>query len=114
MIEREAPMRKTVKASEARQQLPQLLTTVYRGDVRVLVERSGIPVAAIVSPGDLEELSRLDQRRAEFAAVVDAMRESFAGVPEDEITAETSRAVAEVRAEMRAERERTGHPRTGG
>src|SRR5512135_34876 len=112
MSERAIPMQKTVKASEARQHLPQLLNTVYRGGVRVIVERSGIPVAGIVSPGDLEELSRLDQRRAEFAAVVDAMRASFVGVPEDEITAETSKAVAEVRAEMR--RERTGHPRTTG
>ncbi len=112
MNERAIPMRKTVKASETRQQLPQLLSTVYCGDVRVIVERSGITVAAIVSPGDLEELSRLDQRRAEFAAVVDSMRESLADVPEDEITAETSKAVAEVRAEMR--RERMGRPRTIG
>src|SRR5512135_541227 len=65
MTERERPMKKTVKASEARQQLPQLLNTVYRGDTRVLVERSGIPVAAIVSARDLEELTRLDQQRAE-------------------------------------------------
>lgn len=112
MNERAVPMRKTVKASEARQQLPQLLNTVYRGDARVIVERSGIPVAAIVSPDDLEELSRLDQRRAEFAAVVTAMRESFAGVPEDEITTETRKAVAEVRTQMR--RERTGQPHTAG
>lgn len=107
-------MQKTVKASEARQQLPQLLNTVYRGKTRVIVERSGIPVAAIVSPSDLEELSRLDQQRAEFSDLVNTMRASFAGVPEDEITTETRKAVAEVRAQMRAERERTGQPRTTG
>ena len=36
-----------VKASQARQHLSEILNKVHRGNVRVLVEKSGIPVAAI-------------------------------------------------------------------
>src|SRR5512135_393315 len=108
MTERERPMKKTVKASEARQQLPQLLNSVYRGDTRVLVERSGIPVAAIVSARDLEELGRLDQQRADFDRALARMQEAFKDVPPEEIEQETTRIVAEVRAQLRAERAAAG------
>ena len=112
MTERAEPMKKTVKASEARQQLPQLLNTVYRGDTRVLVERSGIPVAAIVSARDLEELTRLDQQRAEFDRALARMQEAFKDVPPEEIEQETNRIVAEVRAQLRDERTAAGSDRT--
>jgi prevent-host-death family protein len=58
MQERE-PMTKTLKASEARQQFSELLNQVFKGETRVLVEKSGIPVAAIVSTTDLNKLQQL-------------------------------------------------------
>ena len=79
---------------------------MYRGQGRVVIERSGIPVAAIVSPQDLAALNRLDEQRAELADVLAEMREAFKDVPQEEIEEETNKAVAEVRAQMRAERER--------
>jgi hypothetical protein len=39
-------------------------------------------------------------------AVIDKIRAAFADVPDEEIEAETARIIAEVRSEMRAERER--------
>ncbi len=96
---------RVVKATEARDQLPQILNSVYRGQGRVVIERSGIPVAAIVSPQDLAALNRLDEQRAELAGVLAEMREAFRDVPQEEIEEETNKAVAEVRAQMRAERE---------
>ena len=45
MPERE-PMTQTLKASEARAQWSQLLNKVFRRQARVIVEKSGIPVAA--------------------------------------------------------------------
>jgi prevent-host-death family protein len=105
MTKQEEPINKVVKATEARDQLPQILNSVYRGEGRVVIERSGIPVAAIVSPQDLAALNRLDQQRAGLAGVLSEMREAFKDVPQEEIEEETNKAVAEVRAQMRAERE---------
>jgi prevent-host-death family protein len=99
------PMTQTMKISDVKNQLSSLVNAVYRKETRVLVEKAGIPVAALVSAEDLKQLARLDAERAERRRVVEAMREPFRGVPPAEIERETAQAVAEVRAEMRAERE---------
>jgi prevent-host-death family protein len=99
------PMTQTMKISDVKNQLSRLVNAVYRKETRVLVEKAGIPVAALVSAEDLKQLARLDAERAERRRVVEAMREPFRGVPPAEIERETAQAVAEVRAEMRAERE---------
>ena len=109
MTKQEKRTNKVVKATEARDQLPQILNSVYRGQGRVVIERSGIPVAAIVSPQDLAALNRLDEQRAELAGVLAEMREAFRDVPQEEIEEETNKAVAEVRAQMRAEREQAAN-----
>lgn len=96
----------TVGASEARQHWSELLNRVFRTKARVLVEKSGIPVAAIIPIGDLESLEWHEAKRAEQFKILDEMQAAFADVPEDEIERETAKALAEVRAEMRAERER--------
>src|SRR3954466_7909781 len=108
MTKQEEPTNKIVKATEARDRLPQLLNSVYRGEGRVVIERSGIPVAAIVSPQDLAAFDRLDTQRAALAEVLADMREAFKDVPQEEIEAEATKAVAEVRAQLRAEREEAG------
>ena len=99
------PMTQTLKISDVKNQLSSLVNAVYRKETRVLVEKAGIPVAALVSTQDLKQLARLDAQRAERRRVVAAMREPFRDVPPEEIERETAKAVAEVQAEMRAERE---------
>ena len=99
------PMIRTMKISDVKNKLSSLVNEVYRKETRVLVEKAGIPVAALVSTEDLKQLARLDAERAERRRVVEAMREPFRGVPSDEIERETAQAVADVQAEMRAERE---------
>lgn len=54
-----------VKASEARQQFSGMLKEVYDRQARVIVERSGIPVAAIVSPEDLANIERVEAEQQE-------------------------------------------------
>lgn len=98
------PPTDTITASEARQNFAGLLNRVFREGTRVVVEKSGIPVAALVSTADLERLQRLDAERAERFAVLDAMRAPFRGVPPEELEREAEQAVAEARAELRAER----------
>lgn len=99
------PSTKTVAMSDVKDTIVQLLEQVVRGEARILVENSGRPVAALVSPDDLKNLARLDEQRAERKRIVAAMREPFRGVSPEEIEQETAKAVAEVREEMRAERE---------
>ena len=41
-------MTQVMKASEARAQWSQLLNKVFRSQTRVVVEKSGIPVAAVI------------------------------------------------------------------
>ncbi|MER3437324.1 MAG: hypothetical protein C4346_06885 [Chloroflexota bacterium] len=99
------PKTETMKISDVRSHLNTLVNRVYRRETRVVVEKSGIPVAAIVSLEDLERLERLERERAARFAVLDKLPEAFAGVPDEELEREAAHAVAEVRAEMRAERE---------
>jgi prevent-host-death family protein len=94
-----------MKISDVKSKLSSLVEEVSRKETRVLVEKSGVPIAALVSTEDLRQLARLDAERAERRRVVAAMREAFLGVPVEEIERETAKAVAEVRQEMRQERE---------
>jgi prevent-host-death family protein len=94
-----------VKASEARQNWSKLLNKVHRGDVRIVVEKNGIPVAGIVSAFDLERFALFEAERQRSFAIIDELREAFKDVPDEELQREIDKALAEVRQEMRAERE---------
>ena len=105
MREREV-MTQTIKASEARANWSQIINQVARHRARVIVEKSGIPVAAIVSAEDLERLNQFEQQRAERFKALDATRQAFTDVPDEELEREVARAIEEVRAEkhQRAQR----------
>jgi len=98
-------MTRTVDIAEAKTQLAPLANEVSRQRLRIVVADSGTPLAALVSLDDLERLARIDAEREARFAVVDRMREAFADVSTEEIEREVAKALAEVRAEMAAERE---------
>jgi prevent-host-death family protein len=93
---------RSIKASEAGQQFASLLNRVFREQERVIIEKSGIPVAAIVSTDDVRRLERLDAELEARRALLERIRAPFQGIPESEIEHEVERALAEVRAERRA------------
>lgn len=93
------PMTETMKISEVKQQLNSLVNRVYRLETRIMVEKSGIPVAGIVSVQDLRRLDRLDRERAERFKVLEEFAAGFADQTPEEIERETARAIAEVRSE---------------
>ena len=95
----------TLEFADARQHLSQVVNRVARREARVLVEKSGVPVAAIVSPDDLRRLTELDERREEQFAAMAAFSEAFADVPVEELEEQVVRSLAEARAQLRAERE---------
>jgi prevent-host-death family protein len=101
------PMTKTIKASDARQQFSQLLNEVFREKSRVVVEKSGIPVAAIISAEDFKRLARLEQERAEQFKILDEIGDAFKDVPAEEIEREVKRAIAQVRQEKRQQEHRS-------
>ena len=108
MADGEIPIR-TVKASEARERWRELLDGVFRREARVVVEKSGIPVAAIISVQDLRLLERAEVQRMRDFAVLEEMSQAFRDVAPEELEREADRAVRQVREERRAGRwTRTG------
>ena len=70
MRERES-MTQTRKASQVRQEWSKLLNTVFRGKTRVVVEKSGIPVGAVIAAEDLERLKEFGGQRAGRSKVLE-------------------------------------------
>ena len=95
------PMTQTMKISDVKNTLSSLVNKVYRKETRVLVEKSGIPVAAIISADDLKRFAQLEREQEERFAVIDRAREAFKDVPAEEIEAETDRIIARNRATHR-------------
>ena len=94
-------MTQVMKASDVRAQWSQLLNKVFRNQTRVVVEKSGIPVAAVISAEDLQRFTQMEEQRARRFEVLDRIGEAFKDVPEKEIDRKVRRAINEVRAEKR-------------
>lgn len=92
-------MTQIMKASEARQQWAQVLNKVFKGETRVVVEKSGIPVAAVISAEDLERFTQMEEQRKERFKALNKMREAFEDIPAEEIEREIEKAIAKVRIE---------------
>lgn len=102
------PTTETIELSEVQRRLSPLANEVANRAIRVIVEESGSPIAALVSLDDLDRLIHARRDREARLAVIDRMREAFADVSTEEIEREVDKAVAEVRAEMEAERIEAG------
>jgi prevent-host-death family protein len=100
----QAPTVQTVSASKARQDWSELLDQVYRRHARVLVEAEGVPVAAIVSAEDLEQLTRLEAQREADLGLLDETQAAFAGVPAEELAEQVASAISAVRQQSRRRR----------
>jgi hypothetical protein len=110
MRERDEPMTQVMKASAVRDDWSQILNQVFRKETRVLVEKSGVPVAAIIAPDDLDRLNKLAAEWDEPFQALDRTREAFHHVPNEELEREIPKAVEHARAQRRAARERTAPP----
>ncbi|MGH2532402.1 MAG: type II toxin-antitoxin system Phd/YefM family antitoxin [Thermomicrobiales bacterium] len=95
----------TLKFTDARQNLSQLVNRVARREMRVLIEKSGVPAVAIVPADDLQRLDAMEARREEQFEAMREFSRAFADVPIEELEEQVARALAEARAELRAERE---------
>lgn len=94
-------MTQVMNSSEVRQQWSQLLNNVFRNQIRVVVEKSGIPIAAVISTEELKRFIQLEEQREKRFKALNRMREAFKDVPAKKLEQEVNKAVAEVRLEKR-------------
>ena len=90
---------KTVPALEARTQFGQILKEVQGGRVRVLVEKSGVPMVGIISA---QEFQRVIAEREVRFEVVDRIRRRLPSVPDREVQRDVREALKQVRRRRRA------------
>ena len=90
---------KTIPALEARTQLGQIMKDVQSGRVRVLVEKSGVPMVGIISADEFERV--IAEREARFA-VIDRVRRRLPNVSDTEIQRDVREALKQVRRRRRA------------
>ena len=90
---------KTIPALEARTQLGQIMKEVQGGRVRVLVEKSGVPMVGIISAQEFHRV--IAEREARFE-VVDRIRRRLPSVSETEVQQDVREALKQVRRRRRA------------
>ena len=90
---------KTIPALEARTQLGQIMKEVQGGRVRVLVEKSGVPMVGIISA---EEFRRVIVEREARFEVVDRIRRRLPSVTDTEVQRDVRAALTQVRRRRRA------------
>ena len=61
------PSTETMPISAVKSRLNSLVNEIYRNETRILVEKSGIPVAGIVPIADMQRLARLDEFAEAYA-----------------------------------------------
>lgn len=109
------PTETVMKLTDTKQQLSQVINRVARGETRVVVEKSGLPVAVIISTDEYRQFKEQEEarkrRREEIREIFAKFSDGFADVPYDELEREVLKARDEARAELRAEREAAARAR---
>ncbi len=97
----------TMNESQSREQYSEILDRVQRDGEQVIIEKNGVPVAAIVPMSVVRDAESTARRRADLRAAFDATREEFRDIPPDEIEREIEKAIAEVEEARRQRRNRS-------
>ncbi len=93
-----------MSASEVRQHFGDVVNRVARGEGRVIVEKHGAPAVGIVSMDDMRRLRNRDAEMEARRKLVEAFREPFKDIPDEELEAEIEKALAEVKEDRKRER----------
>lgn len=105
-----------MSVTDIRANFSAVVNEVYREGNRVVIEKDGLPVAAIVSRSDLQYLQNRDAERAAAWQKLEELRlsigDAFAGISEEDLLQQAVADVREVREELAREfPERYGRPR---
>jgi prevent-host-death family protein len=90
-------MVKRMSSREARANFADLLGLVYYGNQPVIVERKGKPVAVVISP---EQYAQLQKEQERAWATVDRVRQRNADKDPDEVLADVTAVVEDVRQKL--------------
>jgi len=105
----EQVMIQTVPASEARQKFGELIKQVYNRQRRIIVEKAGIPVIALVALSDLERWTRLDREREKRFKVIDDIHARNSDKTPEEVERDVAEEIASLRREKRQPTARKTH-----
>jgi|SRR5581483_4421704 len=94
-------MTQTMNVSSVRQSFRKVVDDVFNKRKQVVVEKSGIPVAAIISADDLKRFNQMTKEREERFKILDEIRGAFKNVSASEIEQEVDKAVSEARNELK-------------
>jgi prevent-host-death family protein len=92
-----------VSSTEARRRLPELVNAAFHGE-RFIIDKNGLPVAALVPFGDLGIVKNVWPELEERHLIWKRVSDAFADVPQEEFEREAAAALAEARADIRRER----------
>ena len=98
---------KRMSASDARQHFSGMVNEIVQEGTRVVIEKNGAPVVAVVPIIDLIRLRSLDEKNSETAALLEMIGRPFRDVPVEEFEAEVEKIMAELREENRLARQHT-------
>ena len=101
MPPRTAQKPRRIAATQARQNFSRLIGDVYRDEEPVIIEKGGVPVAAMVPLTVLDRDRRWAEERAERIALLERMRAPFRDVPPEKLEARVAQAIKAVRRERR-------------
>jgi prevent-host-death family protein len=107
MTERALSELQTMKATEARRNWSQLLNRVAHEKTPVLLEKSGIRVAVMMSVDEFERLQQFEADWDKPFSALDETRAAFADLSSEEREREAVTAVTEARAALRVKRRRS-------
>lgn len=98
----------TMGLTETEQKLSQVVGRVARGEMRVVVEEQGHPMAVIISTEEYRRFRQLEDSlaRDELRETMTQIRRAFSDVTDVELQQELERAQREARVQLRAERDR--------
>lgn len=93
-----------VASATARRTFSRLLSDVRREEAAVIIEKGGVPIAAVVPLSMLERDRRWDEERADRIALLRRLRQPFENMPSGEVEREAADAVTAARAARRRKR----------
>jgi len=97
----------TMSEADSRARYSEILERVLQDEDRVIIEKDGVPVAAIVPLSVVRDAETTERRRQDLREAFEATRKAMRGIPPDEIEREIENAIAEVEESRRQRRNAT-------
>ncbi len=92
----------TIPALKARTHFGEIMKRSFKNGEHFVVEKSGIPMIAIINAKEYEEYTRIMGSREEHFKIIDTIRKKAPNIPSHEIENDINEAITNVRKSKRA------------